>query len=97
MPSGDLIKILPDANARQDGAVPVFPLLEILRHGGERRLPFVALERDPNALDNLEAELPEGTRVFIREERVHHACAACDAGEPHEEYVDAARDALSNL
>ncbi len=77
----------------EQGAVPVFPLLEILRHGGERRLPFVALEREPGALANLEAELPEGTRVFIREERVHHACAACDAGEPHDHHDSAAEAA----
>jgi hypothetical protein len=68
----------------EQGTVPVFPLLEVLREGGERRLPFVALEREPNALENLEAELPEGTRVFIQQERVHHACAACAAGEPHD-------------
>jgi tetratricopeptide (TPR) repeat protein len=66
--------------------VPVFPLLEILRKGGERRFPFIAFEREPNALDGLEAELPEGTRVFIQQERVHHGCAACAAGEPHDHH-----------
>jgi hypothetical protein len=66
------------------GTVPVFPLLEILRYGGERRWPFVALEREPDALRGLEADLPDGVRVFIQEERVAHHCAACAAGEPHE-------------
>ncbi|MGB5351390.1 MAG: tetratricopeptide repeat protein [Polyangiales bacterium] len=64
--------------------VPVFPLLEILRPGDERRWPFVALEREPGAVRSLEEGLPEGVRVFIQEERVEHHCAACEAGEPHE-------------
>ena len=65
-------------------AVPVFPLLEILRPGDERRWPFVALEREPGAVRSLEEALPEGVRVFIQQERVEHHCAACEAGEPHE-------------
>jgi len=70
-----------------DDAVPVFPLLEILRPGDERRWPFVALERERGALEGLEQELPEGTRVFTQHERVEHHCAACEAGEPHEEHA----------
>jgi len=66
------------------GAVPVFPLLEILRPGDERRWPFVALEREPGTVRSLEEALPEGVRVFIQQERVEHHCAACEAGEPHE-------------
>ncbi|MDH3653974.1 MAG: tetratricopeptide repeat protein [Myxococcales bacterium] len=65
-------------------AVPVFPLLEILRPGDERRWPFVALEREQGAVRSLEEALPEGVRVFIQQERVEHHCAACEAGEPHE-------------
>jgi len=64
--------------------VPVFPLLEILRPGDERRWPFIALEREPGAVRGLEEALPEGVRVFIQEERVEHHCAACESGEPHE-------------
>ena len=64
--------------------VPVFPLLEILRPGDERRWPFVALEREAGAVRSLKEALPEGVRVFIQEERVEHHCAACEAGEPHE-------------
>jgi tetratricopeptide (TPR) repeat protein len=67
-----------------ENAVPVFPLLEILRPGNERRWSFVALERQPGAFEGLEAALPEGTRVFVQRERVDHHCAACQAGEPHE-------------
>jgi tetratricopeptide (TPR) repeat protein len=48
-----------------EDAVPVFPLLEILRPGNERRWAFVALEREPRALEGLEEALPEGSRVFI--------------------------------
>ncbi|MGB3050039.1 MAG: tetratricopeptide repeat protein [Polyangiales bacterium] len=65
-------------------AVPVFPLLEILRPGDERRWPFVALERESGAVQGLEEALPEGVSVFIQQERVEHHCAACEAGEPHE-------------
>ena len=72
----------------EQGTVPVFPLLEILTHGGERRLSFVALEREPGALEALEPELPEGTRVFLRNERVEHHCAACEAGEAHDHADD---------
>jgi hypothetical protein len=64
--------------------VPVFPLLEVLRPGDERRWSFVALEREAGALDGLERELPEGSRVFVQHEHVAHHCAACEAGEPHE-------------
>jgi hypothetical protein len=64
--------------------VPVFPLLEILRPGDERRWPFVALEREPGAVQGLEQALPAGVRVFIQQERIEHHCAACEAGEPHE-------------
>jgi len=64
--------------------VPVFPLLEILRPGEERRWPFVALQRELGAFDGLEQSLPEGTRVFVRQERIEHHCAACDSGAPHE-------------
>jgi len=67
-----------------EDAVPVFPLLEILRPGNEPRWAFVALEREPGALEGLEEALPEGSRVFMQHERVEHHCAACEAGEPHE-------------
>ena len=67
-----------------EDAVPVFALLEILRPGNERRWAFVALEREPGALEGLEEALPEGSRVFMQHERVEHHCAACEAGEPHE-------------
>jgi tetratricopeptide (TPR) repeat protein len=67
-----------------DDAVPVFPLLEVLRPGDERRWAFVALEREPGALEGLEQALPEGTRVFVQQERVGHHCAACEAGQAHE-------------
>jgi len=89
------------AHATKDyGTVPVFPLLEILRHGAERRWPFVALEREPGALEGLEGDLPEGTRVFVQEERVEHHCAACATGEPHEHHaasVPASASASANL
>jgi hypothetical protein len=84
---------------REQGTLPVFPLLEILHQGAERRLSFVAFEREPNALDGLEAELPEGVRVFVQQERIHHGCAACAAGEPHEHHDAplASTDAPSSL
>ncbi|MFW2389373.1 MAG: tetratricopeptide repeat protein [Polyangiales bacterium] len=72
-----------------DEPVPVFPLLEILRRGDERRWPFVALEREPGASQGLEEALPDGVRVFIQQERVDHQCAACDAGVPHDHGTEA--------
>jgi hypothetical protein len=79
------------AHETSDGhTIPVFPLLEILRRGDERRWPFVALEREPGSVRSLEADLPEGARVFIQQERLEHHCAACEAGEPHEHGHDAA-------
>ncbi len=68
----------------EEETVPVFPLLEVLRPGNERRWPFVALEREAGALEGLEGDLPEGSRVFVQHARVDHHCAACAAGEPHE-------------
>ncbi|MBT8453034.1 MAG: tetratricopeptide repeat protein [Deltaproteobacteria bacterium] len=65
-------------------AVPVFPLLEILRPGDERRLRFVGLEREPGAVRSLREALPDGVHLFTQEERVEHHCAACEAGEPHD-------------
>ncbi len=64
--------------------MPVFPLLEILHKGDEWRWPFVALEREPGALDGLQEELPQDVRVFIQHERFAHHCAACEGGQPHE-------------
>jgi hypothetical protein len=78
-----------------EDTVPVFPLLEILRPGNERRWSFVALEREPGALDGLEQTLPEGTRVFVQHERVGHHCAACEAGEPHEHGETVSRTATA--
>lgn len=72
------------------GPVPVFPLLEILRRGDERRWPFVALEREPDAVRRLEDALPPGTRLFVQRERVMHNCPACEAGVPHEHDVGSA-------
>ncbi|MDH3201558.1 MAG: tetratricopeptide repeat protein [Myxococcales bacterium] len=66
------------------GPVPVFPLLEILRHGDERRWPFAAIEKEKGALVGLEQALPDGTRVFVQQERLEHHCAACEAGVAHE-------------
>lgn len=64
--------------------VPVFPLLEILGRGDERRWPFVSIEREPGAVRQLEESLLAGTRVFVQQERVTHQCPACEAGVPHE-------------
>jgi tetratricopeptide (TPR) repeat protein len=78
--------------------VPVFPLLEILRPGDERRWSFVAIERESGGIEGLERSLPEGTRVFVSHERVEHRCTACESGAPHEhEEVSAPTPASSPL
>jgi len=79
----------------EQDTVPVFPLLEVLRPGNERRWPFLAFERQRGALDGIEKELPEGTRVFVRHERVQHHCAVCERGEPHEHRSGAGKVAAS--
>lgn len=71
--------------------VPVFPLLEILKRGDERRWPFVSLERESGALEALRKTLPEGVRLFVQEERLEPHCGDCEAGVPHEH--DASGDA----
>lgn len=53
--------------------VPRFPLLEILRRGGERKLRFVALTDPPDRIDLLERALPEGVLLFTRRERIEAA------------------------
>ncbi|MEM7435712.1 MAG: hypothetical protein AAF436_11215 [Myxococcota bacterium] len=67
-----------------DETVPVFPLLEILHRGDERRWPFVAIERKEGALERLRTTLPEGARLFVQQERTVEHCASCEAGVPHE-------------
>lgn len=63
--------------------VPVFPVLEILRHGDEQRWPFISLEREAGALEALRTTLPEGARLFVQRERLQHHCPSCEAGIPH--------------
>jgi tetratricopeptide (TPR) repeat protein len=72
----------PVAEHRVSGSnpLPVFPLLEILHRGDERRWPFVALEREPGATKTLEEALPPGTRLFVQQERVAHHCPVCEGG-----------------
>lgn len=65
----------------QDGPVPRFPLLEVLRPGDERRLRFVALEQNPGDVAALETQLPEGCRVFVQQEHVEHICPVCASGD----------------
>ncbi len=76
----------PVAEHRASGSnpLPVFPLLEILRRGDERRWPFVALERESGATKTLEEALPPGTRLFVQQERVAHHCPACEGGVEHD-------------
>lgn len=81
----------------EHGAIPVFPLLEILRKGNEWRWPFVALEREPGALEGLERELPEGIRVFEQHERLVHHCAVCAVGGLHDHGLESASEAASSL
>ena len=66
------------------GPIPIFPLLEILRRGDEHRWSFVALQRAPRALAVLEGMLPDGARLFLQQEHIHHPCPQCEAGVPHQ-------------
>ena len=64
------------------GSAPVFAVLEVLVRGDERRWPFIAVGDTPNPLDRLAEHLPSGARVFVRNERAHTQCTACDQGQP---------------
>lgn len=68
--------------------IPVFPVLEVLRQGAERRWPFVGIERVPGAVGDFEARLPKGTRLFLRAEHVEHHCPACASAETHVGHPD---------
>ena len=66
----------------QDGErVPRFALLEILRRGDERRLRFVGLQQAAGEIDRLAETLPDGSSVFVQEERIEHVCVRCASGE----------------
>ncbi len=72
----------PVAFSERDGRpTPCFPLLAVLRRGDERRLRFVALQQQPGQLDALAADLPEGSRAFVHQERVEMLCSRCASGE----------------
>ncbi len=60
---------------------PLFPLLACLRAGTERRFRFAALEQRIGDAAALEAELPEGCRVFVQREHAEHVCPRCANGE----------------
>lgn len=64
-----------------DRPVPRFPLLAMLRRGDERRFRFVGLQQQAGDVDALEADLPEGSRIFVHEERVEYVCARCASGD----------------
>lgn len=64
-----------------DRPVPRFPLLAALRRGDERRFRFVGLQQQAGDVEALEGDLPEGTRVFVHEERVEYVCPRCASGD----------------
>ncbi len=81
----------PVAQHRLGGSapIPVFPLLEILRRGDERRWPFVAMASDADGLRAIENTMPEDVHLFWQRERIEHQCAECEAGIPHEHEASA--------
>lgn len=65
---GDVIlwDAVPVGQGELDGrTVPRFPVLSVLRKGTEHRFRFVALEREPGAIERLAGPLPEGGQLFV--------------------------------
>ncbi|MDQ3032717.1 MAG: hypothetical protein M3Y87_09890, partial [Myxococcota bacterium] len=72
----------PAATIEEGGrAVPVFPLLAVLKEGDERRFRFLALEQEEGQVAALGARLPEGVVLYAHGARVEQVCARCAAGE----------------
>ncbi len=68
--------------AEQDGRpVPRFPLLAVLKRGGERRFRFLALQQKEGEVARLGEALPEGVVLYQHGERVETVCPRCAAGE----------------
>lgn len=61
--------------------VPRFPILAVLKKGGEHRFRYVALQQAEGEVQKLGDRLPAGTRLFVHAERVEELCARCASGE----------------
>lgn len=59
-----------DVGEHDGRPVPRFALLSVLSKGDEHRFRFVALEREPGAIDGLRAALPDAARLFVHAEDV---------------------------
>jgi tetratricopeptide (TPR) repeat protein len=62
-------------------AIARFPLLAVLRHGSEHKWRFVALQQQPDGVAKLRDDLPDGSTIFIHQERIEMLCARCASGE----------------
>lgn len=69
------------APVARTAAGPVFPLLEILRRGDERRFRFVGLQHASGDVEALHAALPEGTVIVVHREQVEMLCPHCASGD----------------
>jgi hypothetical protein len=61
--------------------VPRFPILAVLKRGGEHRFRYVALQHNEGEVQKLGEKLPAGTRLFVHAEKIEHMCARCASGE----------------
>jgi hypothetical protein len=78
---GDVILWDPAPVAVREDGTPVFPLLEVLRRGDERRFRFVARQQSAGQVATLGPALPDGATLFIHHERIDHVCPRCAAGD----------------
>jgi len=69
--------------------VPRFPLLSLLRPGGERRIRFIALEQDEGAAQACADALPEPAKIFVQRARIEMLCPRCASGDPQHEHAHA--------
>lgn len=76
-----------DVGERDGQPVPRFPILSLLRRGDELRLRFIALERQPGAIEALRDAMPAGSQMFVHRERIErgpHAASAAGQSTPGE-------------
>jgi len=93
---GDLVlwDAVPIGIAEIEGRpVPRFPILAVLKKGGEHRFRYVALQQSEGDVQKLAETLPAGTRLFVHAERIEQLCARCASGEHMQKHKHSAPEA----
>jgi len=67
--------------------VPRFPVLSRLRAGTERRIRFIAVEKNAGEVEACARGLAEPARIFLQRARVEMLCPRCAAGDPQHQHA----------